>query len=256
MLRVRVSRRDWLITVVHLARIVIDVIAIVVVDRLLPTVTDPTCEGRPRGPTPIVETGIVWVPPVITVPPVVVPPVVTVPIVVVPVIVPVVVDELAVVVSPIIPTVAIGNSIGAMIVGILRPILAVPLFAAAALAGSRGTIVVARSEGAIVIAGASRTVVIIATRTTGAIAGAEWAFVVARPSGAVVVIAAGTNGSDVVSGTELFTAAAFSGTRWAREVAGTELLFAAATSAGSVHLVAGEITGAGTAAWEWSWVFV
>ena len=106
----------------------------------------------------------------IMVPPIVVPRVVAPPVVVVPVIVPIVVNEFSIVVSPVVPAVAIWDAIGTMVVG---PIRAIPPFAAAALAGTRGTVVIAGTTGTIVIVSGPAWPDVVIPGTARAIAGTE-----------------------------------------------------------------------------------
>src|SRR6185436_15112317 len=99
-----------LIAIVDLIVLVIDVVAVVVINGLRPSVIDPAHHAWPGGHAPVIEIGVVRVVPVMVIPPVVVEPV----IVVVPIAAPVIVNVGEIVLPPVVPLIPVGNAIGTM----------------------------------------------------------------------------------------------------------------------------------------------
>ena len=78
LLRVLLFRANWLVAVIHRAILVVNVFAVVVVNRLAPAVIDPAGHPRPGSPCPVTEIWVVRPVDVIVIPPIVAEPIIEV----------------------------------------------------------------------------------------------------------------------------------------------------------------------------------
>jgi hypothetical protein len=106
LLGVLLIRGDRLVAVVHGAVVVINVFAVVVVDRIAPAVIDPVREPIPSGPSPVAEAWVVRPVEVSIAPPIVVEPIVEAA----GIVLPPVSNVVAMLVAPILPTLAIADA--------------------------------------------------------------------------------------------------------------------------------------------------
>jgi len=99
-------RAHRLVSVVHRAIFVINIVSVAVIDGLRPAVIAPAGESRPRGTGPVTESWIVRIVDVIVVPPTIAVPITNIA----PIILPIVSNVAQVLLAPILPLASVGNS--------------------------------------------------------------------------------------------------------------------------------------------------
>ena len=106
LVNVLLLRAHGLIAVVHRAIVVVNIFAVVVVDRISPAIIDPVRESRPRGTCPETESWIVRIVDVIVVPPTVAVPIIKIS----PIVLPIVANVAQILLAPILPLAPVSNS--------------------------------------------------------------------------------------------------------------------------------------------------